>query len=113
MGDRNTSIQSVRDRLTGLLADWGVELSLVLKELEDKRARLEELEGRSRTRRRGSGAPRGSTAKRASSRRSPRRRGEASKSAGDPRRGHRPERVGSELESKKELDRALCATPRS
>ena len=44
MSDRQTSIQSVRDRLTGLLADWGAELSLVLKELEEKRARLAELE---------------------------------------------------------------------
>lgn len=44
MAERNTSIQSVRDRLTGLLADWGAELSLVLKELEDKRTKLAELE---------------------------------------------------------------------
>ena len=46
MADPQTSIQGVRDRLTGLLADWGSELSAVLKELEDKRARLEELESR-------------------------------------------------------------------
>ncbi|HUQ52634.1 MAG TPA: hypothetical protein VM692_10455 [Gammaproteobacteria bacterium] len=35
----------MRDRLTGLLADWGAELALVLKELEEKRARVVELEG--------------------------------------------------------------------
>jgi chromosome segregation ATPase len=45
MADREASIQGVRDRLTGLLADWGAELSVVLRELEEKRARLEELEG--------------------------------------------------------------------
>jgi chromosome segregation ATPase len=46
MADRQASIQDVRDRLTGLLADWGTELSIVLKELEEKRVRLEELESR-------------------------------------------------------------------
>jgi chromosome segregation ATPase len=46
MADRQASIQGVRDRLTGLLADWGTELSTVLKELEEKRARVEELESR-------------------------------------------------------------------
>ena len=35
----------LRDRLTGLLADWGAELASVLKELEEKRARVAELEG--------------------------------------------------------------------
>jgi chromosome segregation ATPase len=49
MGERNTSIQAVRERLTGLLADWGAELSLVLKELDEKRARLAELEAQSGT----------------------------------------------------------------
>ena len=44
MVDRQTPIEIVRDRLTGLLADWGAELSMVLKELEEKRSRLEELE---------------------------------------------------------------------
>ncbi len=44
MSDRHVSIQGIRDRLTGLLADWGAELSAVLKELEEKRARVEELE---------------------------------------------------------------------
>ena len=33
MANQN-SIQDVRDRLTGLLADWGTELSSVLAELE-------------------------------------------------------------------------------
>jgi chromosome segregation ATPase len=39
------SIQGLRDRLTGLLADWGSELAAVLKELDEKRARVAELEG--------------------------------------------------------------------
>jgi chromosome segregation ATPase len=34
----------VRDRLTGLLADWGAEMSSVLKDLDEKRARLAEFE---------------------------------------------------------------------
>jgi septal ring factor EnvC (AmiA/AmiB activator) len=46
MGERQLPIQMVRDRLTGLLADWGAELSMVLKELEEQRARLAELEGK-------------------------------------------------------------------
>src|SRR4051794_3816911 len=46
MTDRPASIQDLRDRLTGLLADWGSELSLVLRELDEKRARVAELEGR-------------------------------------------------------------------
>ena len=45
MADRPASIQDLRDRLTGLLADWGAELSLVLRELDEKRARVAELEG--------------------------------------------------------------------
>jgi DNA repair exonuclease SbcCD ATPase subunit len=44
MSERNTTTQSVRDRLTGLLADWGAEMSSVLKELDEKRARLVEFE---------------------------------------------------------------------
>ena len=44
-GIDTASIQGFRDRLTGLLADWGAELASVLKELEEKRARVEELEG--------------------------------------------------------------------
>jgi chromosome segregation ATPase len=45
MTDSAASIQGLRDRLTGLLADWGSELAAVLKELEEKRARVAELEG--------------------------------------------------------------------
>jgi len=45
MTDSTGTIQSLRDRLTGLLADWGAELAGVLKELEEKRARVAELEG--------------------------------------------------------------------
>lgn len=49
MAERNTTtIQEVRDRLTGLLADWGAELSSLLKELEEKRALAAELEGAGR-----------------------------------------------------------------
>jgi len=45
MTDSTATIQGLRDRLTGLLADWGAELAEVLKELEEKRARVAELEG--------------------------------------------------------------------
>jgi chromosome segregation ATPase len=45
MTDSTGTIQGLRDRLTGLLADWGAELAEVLKELEEKRARVAELEG--------------------------------------------------------------------
>lgn len=45
MTESTATIQGLRDRLTGLLADWGAELALVLKELEEKRARVAELEG--------------------------------------------------------------------
>lgn len=44
MTDPTATIQGLRDRLTGLLADWGAELALVLKELEEKRGRVAELE---------------------------------------------------------------------
>jgi chromosome segregation ATPase len=39
-----TSISDLRDRLTGLLADWGTEVAEVLKELEEQRSRMAELE---------------------------------------------------------------------
>jgi chromosome segregation ATPase len=45
MTDSTATIQQLRDRLTGLLADWGSELASVLKELDQKRARVAELEG--------------------------------------------------------------------
>jgi chromosome segregation ATPase len=45
MTEPTATIQGMRDRLTGLLADWGAELAVVLKELEEKRARVAELEG--------------------------------------------------------------------
>ena len=44
MTEPTATIQSLRDRLTGMLADWGTELALVLKELETRRARVAELE---------------------------------------------------------------------
>lgn len=46
MAEQPPSIQGLRDRLTELLADWGSELSGVLKELEEQRARVAELEQR-------------------------------------------------------------------
>jgi chromosome segregation ATPase len=45
MTEPTATIQVLRDRLTGLLADWGSELASVLKELDEKRARVAELEG--------------------------------------------------------------------
>jgi chromosome segregation ATPase len=45
MTEPTATIQGLRDRLTGLLADWGTEVASVLKELEEKRARVAELEG--------------------------------------------------------------------
>jgi chromosome segregation ATPase len=45
MTEPTATIQGLRDRLTGLLADWGSELASVLKELEEKRERVAELEG--------------------------------------------------------------------
>jgi chromosome segregation ATPase len=44
MAEQQISIQGMRDRLAGLLADWGSELSMVLKELDEKRARVGQLE---------------------------------------------------------------------
>jgi chromosome segregation ATPase len=46
MPETPTSTQAVRDRLTALLADWGTELSVLLNELEQQRARVAELETR-------------------------------------------------------------------
>ena len=43
MTDGTATVQIMRDRLTGLLADWGAEVAVVLKELEAKRARVAEL----------------------------------------------------------------------
>ena len=40
MADIDTPIESLRERLTQLLADWGAEMSMVLKDLGDTRARL-------------------------------------------------------------------------
>jgi chromosome segregation ATPase len=45
MTEPTATIQGLRDRLTGMLADWGSELASVLKELDEKRARVAELEG--------------------------------------------------------------------
>lgn len=45
MADIDTPIEALRDRLTQLLADWGAEMSMVLKDLEDARARLAGLAG--------------------------------------------------------------------
>jgi chromosome segregation ATPase len=39
---QETGIEDLRERLTGLLADWGAEMSMVLRELEEARSRLAE-----------------------------------------------------------------------
>lgn len=44
MEDIDTPIETLRERLTQLLADWGAEMSMVLKDLEDARARVNDLE---------------------------------------------------------------------
>ncbi|HJR69218.1 MAG TPA: hypothetical protein VKA43_04185 [Gammaproteobacteria bacterium] len=109
MTDGTATVQILRDRLTGLLADWGTEVATVLKELEAKRARVAELEG--------------SVAGRHDEVESLRQRidgqnsliealrgdaEEASKLRAEVRnRDLELERVNSELESKKELVRAL------
>ena len=50
MADTETPIGEIRERLTALLADWGAELTMVLRELEQKRAQLAERESRDGTR---------------------------------------------------------------
>jgi pSer/pThr/pTyr-binding forkhead associated (FHA) protein len=42
--DLETPISTIRERLTGTLADWGADFSTLLKELEEKRAVLQEIE---------------------------------------------------------------------
>ena len=44
MADIETPIGTIRERLSGLLAEWGEDFSSLLAELEDKRVRLEKLE---------------------------------------------------------------------
>ena len=44
MADLETPIGTIRERLSGLLEDWGADFSTLLAELEDKRARLNQLE---------------------------------------------------------------------
>ena len=44
MADIDTPIDALRERLTQLLADWGAEMSMVLKDLEDARGRVADLE---------------------------------------------------------------------
>ncbi len=44
MAGEETSIGELRKRTTKLLADWGADFSVILKELEENRARLQELE---------------------------------------------------------------------
>jgi DNA repair exonuclease SbcCD ATPase subunit len=109
MTDSPATIQGLRDRLTGLLADWGSELASVLKELEEKRARVAELEG--------GAVGRGGEIDELKQRLEGQNtliealRGdaeEASKLRAEVRtRDLEFERVSSELESKKELVRAL------
>ena len=42
--DLKTPISTMRERLTGMLADWGADFSTLLKELEHKRALLQAIE---------------------------------------------------------------------
>ncbi len=42
--DLETPISTTRERLTGMLADWGADFSTLLEELEEKRALLQEIE---------------------------------------------------------------------
>jgi chromosome segregation ATPase len=109
MTEPTGTIQGLRDRLTGLLADWGAELASVLKELEEKRARVAELEGGAagradeieQLRQRIEGRNTLIEALRGDAE-------EASKLRAEVRsRDLELERVSSELESKKELVRAL------
>ena len=109
MTDGTGTVQALRDRLTGLLADWGAELVTVLKELEEKRARVAELEGSAAgrngevetLRQRVDGQNTLIEALRGDAE-------EASKLRTEVRnRDLELERVNSELESKKELVRAL------
>jgi chromosome segregation ATPase len=44
MAEMDTPIETLHERLTQLLADWGAEMSMVLKELEDARGRIAEFE---------------------------------------------------------------------
>lgn len=109
MTDGTATVQVLRDRLTGLLADWGTEVATVLKELEAKRARVAELEAK--------------TAGRHDEVESLRQRVDGQNTLIEALRGDAEEastlraevrnrdleleRVNSELESKKELVRAL------
>lgn len=103
------TIQGLRDRLTGLLADWGAELVEVLRELEEKRKRVAELEGGAAGRsdeleqlkQRIEGQDTLIEALRSDSEDAARLRAELRT------RDLEFERVSSELESKKELVRAL------
>ncbi len=44
MADEETSIGAIRKRTTKLLSEWGADFSVLLKDLEEKRARLKDLE---------------------------------------------------------------------
>lgn len=109
MTDGTATVQALRDRLTGLLADWGAELAVVLKELEEKRARVAELEGTvagrhdelESLRQRVAGQNNLIEALRSDAEEASKLRAEARN------RDLELERVNSELESKKELVRAL------
>lgn len=47
MAREETSIEALRERLTGLLADWGAEMSGVLRDLDQARTALEEAQAAS------------------------------------------------------------------
>ncbi len=44
VADPETPISKMRERLTGMMADWGTDFSALLRELEEKRALLQEIE---------------------------------------------------------------------
>ena len=44
MANEDPSIRAIRKRTTKLLTEWGADFSMLLKDLEEKRARLQELE---------------------------------------------------------------------
>ena len=109
MDNQPASIQDLQSRLAGLLADWGAELSLVLRELDEKRARVAELEGRQQgqdehaadLKKRVDGQVQLIEALKSEAEEASKLRKEAQE------KNLELERVSSELDSKKELVRAL------
>jgi hypothetical protein len=108
MPDDQHRSRDLRDRLSGLLADWAPSCRVVLKELEEKRARLDD------AREPATQATEQQAAAQAASRAGPthrnaegRGRGVAKLRQRSSRKDLEFERLSSELDSKKELIRAL------